>query len=671
MFPRPPGAGKARPPASAPIPGRRALPAALALCLLAAGTGAGEALEQRLVMLQGPDLEALETAVATQGGEVTHRLPIIGALGARLNRDQLDALRAAGAPLTRVIDDLAWRPEPEKPGDCALAGALELVWTGSAASWVLFNSGAQPLALSRIELKWPASLGALKSARLGREPLEIHNPDAAQVWTWSGAAPPELPARGRRSLHMEFTRPPAAAVQKAFALGASSAGDCATRLAPSYAQPDRDSYYPTVSGAAALHRHGVTGRGVTVAVLDSGLWEQHAELARDTSGRPRVIARYDAIRGEAVAEAFDETGHGTHMSSVIARSGKTTREGAPRPSYRGIAPDVKLVAIKAIGASGEAGFLDIVRGVQWAVEQREALNIRVLNLSFAARPRWAYWQDPVNQALMRAWAAGIFISAAAGNEGPEPMSVGSPGNLPYLMTVGAASDSWTEADPDDDYIPDFSSRGPTPMGHIKPDVVAPGGHISGLMGPAAALARARPQYRLASGEFAMTGTSPAAALVSGLAALMLQLEPELSNDAIKCRFKTSAQPAIELDGRLAYSPFVQGDGRVSLRRALTLGSNSCAQQGLDLAADLAGVEHFQGPARFREDGAPSLPGAHRLVSEAPAEGPSATRRWGAAAHLQRLSAPPQNSPIDWLSIHASEQRRLRAMAGGAPRKSAR
>ena len=644
---------------------RRALPAAVfAVFLLPASAS-----EQLLVMLQGPDLEALETAVTAQGGEVTHHLPIIDALGVRLSRVQLDAVRATAVPITRVIDDLAWEPEPKKTTGCALASAIELVWAGNSVSWVLFNSGAQPLALSAIELAWPASLGALKSAHLGREPLEIKDPDAAQTWTWGNAAAPELPAQGRQSLRMAFTQTPAApaAVQNAFTLGVSAGGNCTTTLAPSYAQPDRDSYYPTVSGAAALHRHGVTGRGITVAVLDSGLWEQHTELARDTSGRPRVIARYDAIRGEAVAEAFDETGHGTHMSSVIARSGQTTREGVPRPSYRGIAPDVKLVAIKAIGSSGEAGFLDIVRGVQWAVEQHKALNIRVLNLSFAARPRWPYWQDPVNQALMRAWAAGIFISAAAGNEGPEPMSVGSPGNLPYLMTVGAATDSWTEADPNDDYIPDFSSRGPTPMGHIKPDVVAPGGHISGLIGPTATLAREQPQYRLSSGEFVMTGTSPAAALVSGLAALMLQLDPGLGNDEIKCRLKTSAEPAIELDGRLAYSPFVQGDGRVNLQRALTLGSTSCDQQSLNLDADMAGLEHFQGPARFHEDGTPGLPGENRLVSTTPArEGPSETLRWGAAAHLQRLSTPPQNSPIDWLSIHASEQRHIRAIAGGSP-----
>ncbi len=623
-------------------------------------------------MLQGPDLSAIEAAVVQQRGVITHHLPIISALGARLSRAQLEAIQAADLEITRVIDDLAWEPEPEIPqaDECQFAGAIELQWDGSSATWALFNKGSETIKLSALEVAWPPVLGALRNAKLsGDQALKFEQSESLASWTWDETTAPEIAAESHQTLTLTFEEAPdaAAALQSEFVLKAKAGDDCQSKLVPSYRYPEEDSYYPSVSGAASLHMHGVTGQGIAVAVLDSGLWEDHPELAMDTQGNPRIIARYDAIQGKEVSEAFDESGHGTHMSSVIARSGRVTREAATRPSYRGIAPDVSLVAIKAFGESGEAGFLDIVRGIQWVVEHREQYNIRVLNLSFAARPRWPYWEDPVNQALMRAWQNGIFVSAAAGNEGPDPMTVGSPGNLPYVLTVGAITDSWTEDNRDDDYIPDFSSRGPTPLGHIKPDVVAPGGHISGVVRPGSTLEREFPEYLLHSGEFVMTGTSQATALVSGLAALMLQLEPKLTNDAIKCLLKTSAEPAIELDGRLAYSPFAQGEGLVSVQRALTIGTPSCDQQALDLNAEVAGLDHFQGPAIFTDTAPPSLPGEEALISEPPdEEGPSPTLRWGAAAHLQRLDQAPQDGPIDWLGIHAREQQRFRDMAEGSP-----
>ena len=158
-----------------------------------------------------------------------------------------------------------------------------------------------------------------------------------------------------------------------------------------------------------------------------------------------------------------------------------TNAGIATGAFKGVAPDVSLVSVKAFDIAGQGDFLDIVRAIQWVVDNRAKYDIRVLNLSFAARPRWHYWLDPINQAVMRAWASGITVIAAAGNEGPEAMTIGSPGNLPFIITVGAVTDSWTPDNKDDDYIPDFSSRGPTPSAHIKPDLVAPGGHITCLL----------------------------------------------------------------------------------------------------------------------------------------------------------------------------------------------
>jgi serine protease AprX len=617
-----------------------------------------------LVMLQGDDLEAITRGVMAHGAVITHRLPIIDAVGARMNATQLAAIKASTASITRVIDDLAWEPAPDIDADqgCQLTSSIELRWRGATANWTLYNKGATPLPLVEGVLGWPQSLGKLLSMSSDGRALDFAPASGHErLASWRPSSELTLAPGAQADLSLRFEHAPTApaALQREIELSALTSEDCKTELVPSYAAPDQDSYYPSVTGAALLHSNGITGAGVTVAIIDSGLWEGHAELALDTSKRPRVKARFDAILGKEVEEAVDESGHGTHMASVLARSGLVTRPDAPQPSYRGIAPDAGIVAIKAIGDSGEAGFLDIVRGVQWAVDNRERLNIRVLNLSFAAKPRWPYWEDPVNQALMRAWQAGIFIAAAAGNEGPDPMTVGSPGNLPYLLTVGAITDSWTEVEPNDDYIPDFSSRGPTPLGHIKPDLVAPGGHMAGLIRPGSALEKDFPEYKISTGEFVMTGTSQATALVSGLAALLLQIEPELSNDELKCMLRTSTNPAIEADGRLAYSPFAQGDGLVSVKRAITIGDRQCEQQSMDLPADILGRDHFQGPALFMENQAPSLPGQTQAISDRTSEkGMSDTRRWGAAAHLRRLIEPAPTDPFDWPAIYREEQRRI-------------
>ena len=401
-----------------------------------------------------------------------------------------------------------------------------------------------------------------------------------------------------------------------------------------------------------------------MAVLDSGLWE-HEALVKDSRGRKRVLARYDAISGRAVDEAFDESGHGTHLTSVLAHSGPTLIDNEPTGAFKGIAPDARLVIVKAFNVEGQGDMLDIVRGIQWVIDNRETYGIRVLNLSFASRPRWPYWLDPVNQAVMRAWAAGIIVVAAAGNEGPDPMTVGSPGNLPYIISVGAITDSWTPDDRSDDYIPDFSSRGPTPEAHIKPDLVAPGGHMTGLTRPGSTLTLDHPEYQLRTGEFVMTGSSQAAALVSGLVALLLQLEPELSPDQVKCMLTSTAEPAINRDGLLAYSPFVQGSGLVSVTRAITLGARDCGNVDLDLEADIAGKAHFEGPATVSEDGDISLPGLDRMLSpQDAAKGSSDSRVWGVKAHVERLPPdfqPAESDAFNWLEMYAAERARIEAL----------
>ncbi|MEJ2531500.1 MAG: S8 family peptidase [Halioglobus sp.] len=638
-----------------------------------------EPAQQKLsVMLQGGSATELRELVERHGGEVTHDLPIIDAVGAQLTRSQLDAVILS--PLvSRHIDDLSLKEippqEPAEPENkCDVDGSLELDIADQSVRWRLYNKKEVPALLEHLTVRWPQRLGPIASISvdsLALDSIDLPSKGAGALEIeLSGKHRPGV--RGTADLRIQFLEIPGksgAVQQKDFSIKASFAGDCSTELLPAYENNHEDFYYATAAGADALHANGITGAGITVAVLDSGLWE-HQALTQDTAGKNRIIARYDAIGNTAEHGVFDESGHGTHMTSVIAHSGAVTRQGEPTGTFKGIAPDVRLVAVKAFDFEGQGDFLDIVRGVQWVVDNREKYNIRVLNLSFAARPRWHYWLDPINQAIMRAWAAGITVVAAAGNEGPEPMTIGSPGNLPYIITVGAVTDSWTLHTRDDDYIPDFSSRGPTPDAHIKPDIVAPGGHITGITRPGSTLTKEHPEYMLHTGEFVMTGSSQASAVVSGLVALLLQLEPDLTPDEVKCKLISSAEPAINRDGLLAYSPFEQGYGYVNAGRTVTLGQRDCGDQGLDIHRDMEGLEHFQGPAIVAEDGSVSLPGLRSMVSPVPAEkGLSTTRKWGVKAHIERQDGPaepPDNDPFNWPQIYLEEKARIEKLAQDRP-----
>jgi hypothetical protein len=623
------------------------------------------------VMLQGDSAASMRSLAQAQSGKLTHYLPIINAVGAELTRAQLDAVLASGE-VTRHIDDLALNdqpegePEPENP--CKIAGSVEILRGHDGFRWYLYNKADDARQLTALDMSWPASLGAIQSITLAGNavpPSSWHNQAAqeAQIKLPPEAAPD---LRGRQALDVRFehaakTEP----LQSDYSVVAHFGDDCETKLIPGYPENSTDFYYSTVTGAEELHRHGVKGDGVTVAVLDSGLWD-HPALIRNTNGKDRVLARYDAINNSEIDGVFDESGHGTHLTSVIAHSGKTLRQGKATGGFKGIAPDVSLVAVKAFNETGQGGMLDIVRGLQWVVDNREKYNIGVLNLSFAARPRWPYYLDPINQAVMRVWAAGITVVAAAGNEGPEDMTVGSPGNLPYIITVGAVTDSWTVDTRADDYIPDFSSRGPTPAAHIKPDLVAPGGHITGITRPGSSLTQDHPEYALPGGDFVMTGSSQAAALVSGLAALLLQLEPDLSPDDVKCKLLSTAELAINRDGLLAYSPFVQGHGYVNLTRAITLGERGCGNTQLNLSRDMSFEEHFEGPAIIDADGKISLPGLVQMLSAEPTEkGNSENRVWGVKAHVERLPETyrsPANHPFSWQEMYELERQKIEALS---------
>jgi serine protease AprX len=351
--------------------------------------------------------------------------------------------------------------------------------------------------------------------------------------------------------------------------------------------------YPILVGADTLQQAGITGRGVTVAMLDSGLWQ-----ALSQNYGTRILATVDVTNGGSGPVTGDPYGHGTHITSIAA-GGAVNLSG----NYLGIAPQANLVIVRAFNGQGGGRYVDVISGLNWIVANRAKYNIRVLNLSFGAPPESYYWNDPLNQAVMAAWHAGIVVVVAAGNAGPAPMTIDVPGNVPYVITTGALTDNYTPYNVSDDRLASFSSAGPTYEGFVKPEVISPGGHMVASMSSQSYLANIDPGSMAPTAQmFTMSGTSMAAAVTTGVVALMLQADPALGPDDVKCRLLASARPAVTSTGTLAYSVFQQGAGLINAVSAVNSSATGCANRGLNIAADLNGTQHFGGPANENANG---------------------------------------------------------------------
>jgi serine protease AprX len=359
-----------------------------------------------------------------------------------------------------------------------------------------------------------------------------------------------------------------------------------------------DVEFTKAVGLSEVWEAGNTGAGVTVAVLDTGIDPTFLGLRRAPRGRgDRLLAYYDAPSAKLyeaprlLRSPRDPNGHGTHVAGIIGNSIFEWRDR----EYQGVAPSVDLVAIRVLDKEGVGRYTDVIQGIDWAVQHKEEYNIRVLNISLYAPAVAPYWADPLNLAAMAAWQAGIVVVTSAGNDGPEPLSIGVPGNTPYVVTVGAFTDNYTPQDLGDDYIPPFSASGPTLDAFVKPDVIAPGAHITSLMHRRAYLRSLYPDSQMGSRYFEMTGTSMSAAVVSGVAALMLSENPDLTPNQVKYRLAMTARPQFsEYSGEAAYSIWEQGAGRVWAPDAVFTDMDGEANWGMDLAADLDGTTHYQG-----------------------------------------------------------------------------
>ena len=321
---------------------------------------------------------------------------------------------------------------------------------------------------------------------------------------------------------------------------------------------------------------GTTGAGIGIAVIDSGVNASHDDLWRSRFGQ-RVVRFKDFTPVStpnvwSSAPPSDGFGHGTHVAGILAGNGYQSKG-----RRMGVAPGAHLVVLKVLDRRGFGFISGVIDAIDYAVANRTALGIRVINLSVGSGIYESYDTDPLAQAAKRAVDAGIVVVASAGNLGQNAEheaqfgGITSPANAPWVLTVGASSHQGT-AGRRDDVVGAFSSRGPTWIDFsAKPDLVAPGVGIESLSDPHSTLYGELQDYLLDGTGTApykpylsLTGTSMAAPVVAGAVALMLEANPSLTPNAVKAILQYTA----EADAR--ESVLAQGAGVLNARGALRL-----------------------------------------------------------------------------------------------------
>jgi serine protease AprX len=285
---------------------------------------------------------------------------------------------------------------------------------------------------------------------------------------------------------------------------------------------------PAIDATAVRNQYNLTGAGVGIAILDTGVYP-HPDLIQPSN---RIVAFRDFIQGRT--NPYDDNGHGTHVAGCAASNGFSSSG-----LYRGPAPEANIIGVKVLNAQGGGSFSSVISGIDYCIENQAAFNIRIMNLSLGAVPFTSYIQDPLAEACRRAWRAGIVVCAAAGNTGPNG-TINTPGFDPLVITVGAINDVGTTSRSDDQYA-EYTSRGPTVNGFIKPDIAAPGSNITSLLAPNSTLAQQFPGNIVGKQYFILSGTSMSTPLCAGACAQILQAYPTYTPDRVKALIKESAQ----------------------------------------------------------------------------------------------------------------------------------
>lgn len=270
-----------------------------------------------------------------------------------------------------------------------------------------------------------------------------------------------------------------------------------------------------ISGANLLHKEGITGKNITVAVMDSG-FASHPDISHD-----RIIAFRDFISGHNTP--YDDYSHGTHVAGII---------GGTRT---GIAPECNFVCLKVLDRTGNGSTDIFIEGIKWILAHQRDYQIHIVNISIGGNTEELRSENNrLNIWVSQLWEAGLTVCCSAGNNGPSPNSIAAPGNCKKVITVGSSDGRH------------FSSAGPLLPYISKPELAAPGMNILSL--------------KPGGGYSKKSGTSMSVPFVSGSCALLMQCKPWLTNDQIKIRLMEAAYP-------VPYLPYnLQGAGILNLNK---------------------------------------------------------------------------------------------------------
>jgi serine protease AprX len=365
---------------------------------------------------------------------------------------------------------------------------------------------------------------------------------------------------------------------------------------------DVNSMYNTTlyTGAQAWWSAGYTGKGVDVALIDTGL---SPVAGLDAPGK--VIYGPDlSLESQATTLAnLDTYGHGTFMAGLIAGHDlalTTPYAAAPASAYRGIAPDARIVSLKVGTADGGVDVSQVIAAIDWVIQHKtdNGLNIRVLTLAYGTNSTQNSDVDPLSYAVEQAWKSGIVVLAAAGNSGYQ-VGGGSPGIAdpaynPFVLAVGG-SDSMDTTALTDDSVGDYSASARCNAPCKRPDFVAPGTHLQGLRVPNSYIDVNYPKGVVDELYFRGTGTSEATAIASGAVALVLQKYPKMSPDQVKAYLKANAF------GLSGPSPLSQGAGELNLLPMLAAGPPSKYTQKFHPATGTGSLEIARGQDHLTRD----------------------------------------------------------------------
>jgi serine protease AprX len=370
-------------------------------------------------------------------------------------------------------------------------------------------------------------------------------------------------------------------------------------------------------GAQDSYRAGFTGKGVGVALIDTGVTEVPGLDTGNVFHGPDLS--FDSQDPELAHK--DAFGHGTHLASIIAgRDAAGSPTSYTDPSrFAGIAPDANLLSVKVGASDGAVDVSQVIAAINWVVAHRNdnGLNVRVINLSYGTDSTQDTKVDPLAYAVENAWKNGVVVVVAGGNDGSTNYNLANPARDPYVLAVGADDTRGTVAS-DDDLVPSWGTRG-TNQRHV--DVVAPGVSVSGLRVPNGYADERNPTARVGNRFAKASGTSQATAVVSGEVALLLQENPKLTPDQVKRLLMNTASAFDSATNQY------RGNGLTNVRRAELANVPNVKQSDTFWGNGTGSLELARGSSHVN-DGEVALQGEVDIFGAA----------WDAQAFSQRVAA---------------------------------